>query len=367
MNRRQKIIVSITGIFIVLLALIGLTYAYFLTKITGNPTSASISVTTANLALEYEEGTPVVLSGVKIVPDTILGKKTFAVTNKGDAKVDDYGVYLVEVVNTMKYQSDVQIRMTCTTYATSVYESNKANIQAGTTTGIANLGECNGYNSQFPGSNSLLTTNSINTGETQVYSLEVEYLETGENQTDDMAKELSGMLHIANQQDIVDLEGTVSGASTGDYVQINSTQRISKIVDGKYKLAGIEAGTHSLKVMGSNGSPKGTISISIKKGKTPGVSGTNITIDNDSQTATVNITGIASTLTISATGVKAYNPFNEGTFAYEIIKNGANVTKSDGTTVNKKLSKKTPDFTKVADGSDESNMGLFQILLKKSK
>ena len=53
MNRRQKIIVSVTGIFIVLLALIGLTYAYFVTKVTGNTNDKSITVTTANLELEY--------------------------------------------------------------------------------------------------------------------------------------------------------------------------------------------------------------------------------------------------------------------------------------------------------------------------
>ena len=51
MNRRQKIIVSVTGIFIVLLILVGLTYAYFLTRITGNTNDKSISVTTANLEL----------------------------------------------------------------------------------------------------------------------------------------------------------------------------------------------------------------------------------------------------------------------------------------------------------------------------
>ena len=41
MNRRQKIIVSITGIFIIMLALVGLTYAYFLTRITGNENEKS--------------------------------------------------------------------------------------------------------------------------------------------------------------------------------------------------------------------------------------------------------------------------------------------------------------------------------------
>ncbi len=56
MNRKQKIIVSITGIILVSLILIGLTYAYFLTKISGNTNTSSINVTTAYLALKYDDG-----------------------------------------------------------------------------------------------------------------------------------------------------------------------------------------------------------------------------------------------------------------------------------------------------------------------
>ena len=48
MNKRNKIIISITGIVVVLLALLGLTYAYYLTRIEGNTNTNSISVTTAN-------------------------------------------------------------------------------------------------------------------------------------------------------------------------------------------------------------------------------------------------------------------------------------------------------------------------------
>ena len=53
MNRKQKNIVSVVGIAIVLLALLGLTYAYYLTRIQGNTNTKSISVTTADLKLEY--------------------------------------------------------------------------------------------------------------------------------------------------------------------------------------------------------------------------------------------------------------------------------------------------------------------------
>ena len=56
MNRKQRIIVSVTGIFLVLLILLGLTYAYFLTKINGNTNDKSLSVTMASLLLKYEDG-----------------------------------------------------------------------------------------------------------------------------------------------------------------------------------------------------------------------------------------------------------------------------------------------------------------------
>ena len=61
MNRKQKIVVSITGIFLVLMILVGLTYAYFLTKITGNTNPKSISVTTENLAIVYEDNSADIL------------------------------------------------------------------------------------------------------------------------------------------------------------------------------------------------------------------------------------------------------------------------------------------------------------------
>ena len=44
MNKKQKIIVSIVGIAIVSLSLLGLTYAYFLTRIQGNTNTKSISL-----------------------------------------------------------------------------------------------------------------------------------------------------------------------------------------------------------------------------------------------------------------------------------------------------------------------------------
>ena len=55
MNKKTKIIVSITGITIVLLALVGITYGYFLTRIRGNDNPSSVLLTTANLELTYDD------------------------------------------------------------------------------------------------------------------------------------------------------------------------------------------------------------------------------------------------------------------------------------------------------------------------
>ena len=94
MNRRQKIIVSVVGIFIVLLALVGLTYAYFLTQVKGN-TNKSISVTTANLRLVYGGDDGSIIGDNEIIePDTTFAPKTFTVTNEGNEKIDSYAVVI---------------------------------------------------------------------------------------------------------------------------------------------------------------------------------------------------------------------------------------------------------------------------------
>ena len=95
MSRKNKIIVSIVGISIISLALIGLTYGYYLTRIQGNTNNKSISISTANLELTYSDNSDII-TGTNIVPGTTLGTKTFTVTNSGDNNVDSYSVGLLD-------------------------------------------------------------------------------------------------------------------------------------------------------------------------------------------------------------------------------------------------------------------------------
>ena len=180
MNRNQKIIVSITGIVLVTLILIGLTYAYFLTKITGNTNEKSISVTTANLELVYEDDTNEILTKENIQPGEEIGTKSFTVTNKGNTTISDYVVFLEDtnqILETkMTRPQDVKYTLTCT----------------------SSLGTaCNGVTEgEFPSVDKILVHNTIKSKEVQTYVMTINYIDTGEDQSEDMNKLITGKLNI---------------------------------------------------------------------------------------------------------------------------------------------------------------------------
>ena len=180
MNRRQKIIVSVTGIFLVLLILVGLTYAYFLTKIKGNDNEKSISVTTADLKLTYNDGSDGVIGGVNIEPSDTIYTKTFTVKNEGNANIE-YGVYLINVINQLIRKDDVKYTLNCTTDGTIT---------------------CNKVTTEttFPSGISQLVTNEIEPGKTHTYTFSFTYKDTNTDQSIDMGKELSAKLQIFGKQ-----------------------------------------------------------------------------------------------------------------------------------------------------------------------
>ena len=195
MSKRQKIIVSITGIFLVLLILVGLTYAYFLTKITGNTNTKSISVTTANLVLEYGENTNVV-QGITNAEPGYSVEKIFTATNKGNSTVT-YGAALESIVNELSRQEDLVYTLTCTSYLKEGFSL----ASNGTITGTVD-GTCNGVptEKQFPSTStmSVMTTNTIDITHTHAYKLTVTYKEMGVDQSTDMNKTFSAKVNIVD-------------------------------------------------------------------------------------------------------------------------------------------------------------------------
>ena len=180
MNRKQKIIVSITGIVLVSLILIGLTYAYFLTKITGNTNTKSISVSTADLKLVYNDGSDGVIGGENLIPSETEYTKTFTVKNDGNANVE-YGVYLIDVINQFVRKEDIKYTLNCTTDGTIT--CNKVTTETTFPSGIAQL-----------------VTNEIEPGKTHTYTFTFTYKDTGTDQSIDMNKELSAKLQIFGKQ-----------------------------------------------------------------------------------------------------------------------------------------------------------------------
>ena len=187
MNRKQKIIVSTTGIFLVLLILVGLTYAYFLTRINGNTNDKSISVSTAKLELTYGDNSAEILGKDLVLEpsDTEIGTKTFTVTNNGN---DTSYVVIIENVSITKTSDG----------STTTFESNDFRY---TLTCTKNDGtSCDGVSTQsiFPINGGVLVGNSIKEGDVHTYTFKMWYIDTGIDQSNDMGKTIQARLNITN-------------------------------------------------------------------------------------------------------------------------------------------------------------------------
>ena len=194
MSRKQRIIISITGIVLVSLILIGLTYGYYMTKINGNNNNKSISVVTANILLEYADINDELITDTKVEP----GKswtKTFVATNKGNKTVT-YGVALENVVNQFQRKDDIVYTLDCKQYSKTGFSIDKTNK---TVTGTIS-GTCNGVSEEttFPSLGTILVENDIADDKAQVYTLVVTYKNVNENQNVDMNKTFSAKANIVD-------------------------------------------------------------------------------------------------------------------------------------------------------------------------
>ena len=218
MNRKQRIIVSITGIFIVMLALVGLTYAYFLTRITGNENDKSISVTTANLELVYGDGNNLVTAS-NIEPGDLITIKTFTVTNNGNATVNDYKVYLENVQNQLERKDDLVYTLTCKSYIKYGEEDQEVS------------GTCNGVNIEttFPSVITNIISNDIEVGITHEYELKAKYKEMNVDQSIDMNKLISAKINIADSKTKYLAREIMDNALSTETVDYNKTTYINPI------------------------------------------------------------------------------------------------------------------------------------------
>ena len=341
MNRKQGIIISITGIILVMLILLSLTYAYFLTKINGNSNDKSLSVTMASLLLKYEDGNGLVALE-NIMPGDEIPSKTFTVTNKGNSKVNGYAVYIENLINQFTITKDLTYTLDC---KSSV--KNKS---------CAGKGE-----ETFPTVNGILTTNSIEVDETQTYTLKVKYKETGTDQSIDMNKIVSGKIQIYALEEIVDLTGTVTGVSEGDYVELHSTPKRSEIKDGKYLIPAVEPGNHILYIKDKDGNILGQSGINIERASTPTFTEDSIKVSADSQKVTIDIEKTTTKLNLEYKLIEKYNPYsdNKNSLAYKIIDNAQTIKQDETQEANR--TKWGTEIATFANASGENERVLNTI------
>lgn len=314
MNKKQKIILCVVGITIVLLTLLGLTYAYYLTRIQGNTNNKSIDITSAYLALSYDDGNKEITMN-NILPGTTITSKTFTVTNVGNATVGNYAVALENVINELKYSDDLVYTLKCTS-------NNDKSPCTSETTGV------------YPKSNQVLVYNSIAVKTTHTYELTITYKETGVDQSDDMGKNIEGKVQIYDARNIVDIDGKVTNASSGDYVELHSEIKKSSIDDeSKYKIVGVFPGEHTIYVKNKDGDIIASKKIIIEKAN-------NINVDLDKITINENTSNINMDLDIKNGELELNvevieNPYKENanSLNYNILNNA--IKNKNGTILSK--------------------------------
>ncbi len=177
MNRNQRIAISIVGIVIVLLALIGITYAYWATRTVYNSEEKSIVAKSGYLELTYSDGNGTIAPTDPIMPGESLPEKTFSVKHTGTRDTIYYAVVMENVLNELTRKEDLVYTITCTS------SDNKP---------------CNGVqNDIFPSGSKVLLENEIDVGVTHNYSIKITYKDPDEDQSVDMKKSFSGKINIA--------------------------------------------------------------------------------------------------------------------------------------------------------------------------
>lgn len=186
MNKKQKIMIIVIGIFLMILVTLGITYSYFLTKVKGNTTEKSISIQTANLILEYADGNGIIeVNG--IVPGQDITKKTFTVTNKGNSTVEDYVVILEDVLNNFYNREDLTYSLSCVSVDKDTLEIK---------------GTCSGTSKTiFPRTEEIMITNDIDVGIMHKYELKIYYNETNSDQSIDMNKTMTAKINIYDRRE----------------------------------------------------------------------------------------------------------------------------------------------------------------------
>ena len=166
---KNKKILVYSLVLLLVLSIIGITYAYFNAKISGNTNAKDFTAISKVIKIEYSDGTEKLTSNDNLFkPGSIIEKK-FTVTNTGDDDLD-YTIYLENVTNTFNRVNDI-------TY--ELYDSSDNKI----------------YEGIFPKIDNIISdTYKLKKNESTSYTLKVIYNNSEENQIEDSGKKIDAKI-----------------------------------------------------------------------------------------------------------------------------------------------------------------------------
>ena len=184
-NVTKLSIITIISLFA--LAVIGLSYAYFSTEITGE--GKYVILDTANLKLKYTDNT--VLSLDNAIPGDFV-TKTFTVENIGTKKVS-YNIVWNNLINTIN-NYDLHLDMKCKSYKNY------------NTTNQIEEGKCDSFYKAVPYTETSISkdikrNNEIDIGITHEYTVTITFKNRSYNQKDNLNKQFSGKIDLEEYVD----------------------------------------------------------------------------------------------------------------------------------------------------------------------
>lgn len=287
LTKKQKLIISVIAIFLVLVTILGITYAYFLTRVNGNTEENSVIISTAKLELIYDDGNGLIEVMEKIEPGVTIESKTFSVFNNGTHTIDNYAIYIENIINNFERPQDLRINITCKAYDTI----NKKYIE-----------DCTGLtNSIYPTLNNKLVSNSIEVGIRHEYKLTINYINELEiDQSNDMNKSIKGKIQIYDLNDIIEITGTISNYEEGDFIVLGDNKQTSQIINNTYKIVGLSPENHTITLKNNKKTDsgniitttKGTKTILVERGEEEKLVDSTLFVTNSSNTINLNITNV---------------------------------------------------------------------------
>ena len=220
--------ILVTFVITLSLAVIGFSYAYFSTEITGE--GKYVTLDTANLKLKYTDNT--VLSLDNAIPGD-FATKTFTVENIGTEKVS-YNIVWNNLINTIN-NYDLQLDMKCKSYKNY------------NTSSKVESGECSSFYKAVPYTETSISkdikrNNEIDIGITHEYTVTITFKNRSYNQKDNLNKQFSGKIDLEEYVDsspepvYCTFDGTLTQGA--EYVNGQYTYRYKQ--EGDYASSGLE-------------------------------------------------------------------------------------------------------------------------------